>query len=403
MSADITHLHITDFGHGGVGIARHNDKVVFVRGALPGEIVSAAVTKDLAKRTEAVVVDVHEASEHRVDTAWADGAPGRTGAADLAHATLDYQRSLASHVLAGAIRRVGGEDLADHLESRGIIPVVRAVDSAGWHTRTRFDVVATGQGWGMHAEGSPAVLPIDRMPLAVADLESFAFGHDWSQTFRRGERVRFVAPSLGECLAVGERGVFSAPGVQAGQTVTETVSTGTEMFDYDVAAGGFWQVHYLAPRTLLCAVMDGAKVQPGERVLELFSGAGLFTLPLARAVGEHGSVAAFEGDRRAVGYARTNLERFAQASVGVARIDERMDVGNVDVIVADPPRKGLGIGLAQRIAHSVASRIVLVSCDPAAAARDVAALVRCGREVASMHAFDIFPQTHHFEVVTTLA
>ncbi|MGX4707092.1 hypothetical protein ACWJH8_08635 [Actinotignum schaalii] len=68
----------------------------------------------------------------------------------------------------------------------------------------------------------------------------------------------------------------------------------------------------------------------------------------------------------------------------------------------DPPRRGLGCGAPRAPAASRARRIVLVSCDPAALARDVAAMVESGRSVESMRAVDLFPNTHHFEVVTAL-
>lgn len=397
-------LEITDFGHGGVGIARHNDKVVFVRGALPGERVLARVTKDLAKRTEAVVTSVLDASEYRVEVPWPQGAAGVTGGADLAHASLDYQRELKAAVLEGAIRRVGGEELTDHLAQQGITVVVAAVGHGdGWHTRTRFDVVKQKYGFGMYVEGSNDVVGITAMPMAVRDLEEFAFENDWDETFRVGDRVRFVAPSRGENVAVADGVAWSAPGTRADDDVLESVSSGDDMFDYDVAADGFWQVHYRAPRTLLTAGLDGAQIVPGDVVLELFSGAGLFTAPLAKATGESGEVTAFEGDKKAVSYARRNLEQFPWARTFSRRIDARMDLGGADVIVADPPRKGLGIELAQSIAGSQARQIVLVSCDPASAARDVAAMVRSGRTVTSMQAFDIFPHTHHMEIVTVLS
>ncbi len=73
------------------------------------------------------------------------------------------------------------------------------------------------------------------------------------------------------------------------------------------------------------------------------------------------------------------------------------------VVVADPPRAGLGLDVAQAIARGPASRIVLVSCDPAAMARDIAAMVEAGRTVTSMKSIDMFPNTHHFEVVTALS
>ena len=71
-------------------------------------------------------------------------------------------------------------------------------------------------------------------------------------------------------------------------------------------------------------------------------------------------------------------------------------------IVADPPRKGLGRELAGRIGAVGARRIVHVACDPAALARDVAALAEAGYTLAGLRVFDAFPMTHHVECVATL-
>ncbi|WP_434700191.1 hypothetical protein [Trueperella pyogenes] len=109
-------------------------------------------------------------------------------------------------------------------------------------------------------------------------------------------------------------------------------------------------------------------------------------------------MSAIEGSARAVEDARFNLANTPWANVRVQNIDDSAVRGQrADVVVADPPRAGLGKKLAAQLA-----RIVLVSCDPAAMARDVAELVKRGRRVESWRAFDIFPHTHHVEVVTCL-
>ena len=101
--------------------------------------------------------------------------------------------------------------------------------------------------------------------------------------------------------------------------------------------------------------------------------------------------------------ARANLRDLPWARTRAARIDAHALEGvNGDVVVADPPRAGLGTELAAMLGEAKVGRIVLVSCDPAAMARDVAAMHEAGRVVTGFDAVDLFPNTHHFECVTVL-
>ncbi|MDO5496010.1 MAG: methyltransferase, partial [bacterium] len=141
-----------------------------------------------------------------------------------------------------------------------------------------------------------------------------------------------------------------------------------------------------------------------ERVLELYSGAGLFTVPLAEAVGPRGRVSALEGARAAVEDARANLSRHPQARVEVARVDGRRVAahrGAIDVVVLDPPRSGAGGAVTAALLEKAPARIVYVACDPAALARDLKALVGA-YAVETVQAFDLFPSTHHMEMVVGL-
>ncbi len=396
-------LDITDVAHGGVCVGRFDGRVVFVRGALPGERVRATVTKERSKLWNAVVVDVVEASPHRVSHPWPEGSAGQTGAADLGHAAWDYQREMKSAVLAGVIRRIGGEDLEAHLRAgTGIPQVVGIGDGDGWGTRTRIDLVKMDSGFGMFREQSHDLVPLDSMPLAVPDLSTFVFGQDWNDSIAPGTRVRAVSPSSGENVLFTDQGAFGSPAVRGSDVVWESVSDGEQLYDYHVSSGGFWQIHYRAPSELLTRVLAGAKVSPGMTVLELFAGAGLFSVPLAQAVGDRGSFESIEGAKAAVHDARQNLVDYPWAHARSGRIDGGLSDVSADVVVADPPRSGLGVALADTLANSHAKRIVLVSCDPASMARDVSRMIASGRQVASMDALDIFPHTHHFEVVTVL-
>lgn len=406
-------LHIDGVAHGGFGVARADGKVIFVRGVIPGETVDVRVTRERKTMSYAIVDDVAEASPDRVVPAWPEGVAGVTGAADLSHMTLDAQIRWKNDVLADAIRRVGGPRFARHMSERELPTVERLDDGDGWHTRTRFDVTVREGSMAMYREGTHDLVDIEQMPMAV---ESIAAGPG-AETLRllEGKKLHIVAPTGDDPLLTDGRSTWDFSGMlrsertvervdmtasPAGEKATHAVPALPDTLEYGLTSQSFWQSHRHAPVTLISAIVEGAKVFPGDTIYELFSGSGLFTIPLAYATGTHGQVISYEASRRAVEDAKENTRAFSQVSARRGRVTGALVEKGADIIVADPPRTGLGVDLAWDLGRSSARRIVLVSCDPASMARDAAALVESGMEVVSMRAFDLFPHTHHFEMVT---
>ncbi|MDP9800149.1 tRNA/tmRNA/rRNA uracil-C5-methylase (TrmA/RlmC/RlmD family) [Arcanobacterium wilhelmae] len=394
-------IEITDVAHGGVFVGRVDGQVVFVRGALPGEVVDVEVTKKRSKLQFARVVRVLEASPHRVDEVWPDGAAGRVGAADYQHAELSYQRELKAGVIRQLARRLGSQELADSLAGLTVEPVDL---SDGWGRRTRFDLVKLPHGMGMHRESSHDLVALASQPLGVRELEDLdLFGGAWDGAIAAGTRVHVVAPASGDNVVVYGGRAYTAPGDRFRGKIAERATTASQIYDYEISPDGFWQVHAKAPSTLLQLVMAGADLHGGERVAEFFSGAGLFSLPIAKAIGDAGALVTMEGSADAVADARENLSGLGNSTLHAGKIGVRevaQLASGADVVIADPPRAGLGKAEAQAAATSNARRIVLVSCDPAAMARDAQALIENGRELVSAQARDIFPHTHHVEIVS---
>ncbi|MCF2706318.1 class I SAM-dependent RNA methyltransferase [Arcanobacterium haemolyticum] len=403
-------VELTDIAHGGVAVGHYDGRAVFARCGLPGETVRVAVTKERSKLIRGDVIDVlAHPSPHRVENRWKAAGPLGVGGADLGHVAFDYQAEWKTHVLRSNLRRVGGQDLVEHLEARGIdarVTSCRGDDKTlGWQRRTRVEFVIDRDGNpAMYREGSHELVAIDENPLAVDQVDDLdVFSGAWRRFWAPGDRVRAVVPSGSDPLVVVERQTYAFPGIETDPYVREDVVVDGELYTYRVHATGFWQVHERAGEELIAMVMRGAAVEPGDAVVELYSGAGLLTQPLALATGRQGSVRTFEGSRQGVEDARANTRDLPWVTTRTQRVDARLvqwEPGNV--VVADPPRSGLGIDVATALAHSPARRIVLVSCDPAAMARDVATMVESGRRVTSIESVDLFPMTHHFEVVTTL-
>ena len=176
---------------------------------------------------------------------------------------------------------------------------------------------------------------------------------------------------------------------------------------YRISPGVFWQVHTGAATALLEAVLGFVGPCEGASVVDLYAGAGLFSVPLAEAVGPSGSVLAVERDRRACADARHNGATFPTLRVLEGEVTPALvesALGRPDIVVLDPAREGAGIGVMRALAaHTPAVRTVIyVSCDPSSFGRDSRVLLDAGWRLAGLRAFDIFPMTEHVELVAAL-
>ena len=422
---EVLQLSVGEPAHGGACVARdESGRVVFVRHAAPGELVRARVTAVQKKLAWADVVEVVDASPDRVPSVWPQAGPGGVGGGELAHLTPAAQRDWKSRVIAGQLRRVGGEALADAVDALGGVRVAPAPGDEDpgdplTGRRSRIDVVIDADGRvGMHEFRGRRVIALEDMPLAVPAIRELGlFDEDtlWRRLWKPGDRVRAVAPSGGEPVVLIGEDTYAADGVRIDVNVLRwNVPLGSGVESYYVRPSGFWQTHVCGAEVLANAVLAVAfgahEAGAGRAIMELYSGAGLFSVPLARAVGESGHVVTLEGDEGAVCDAGENLAAFDWVDAFVGNVDREGVVdlsgqlGAVpDVVVADPPRAGAGAEVCEAIAATGAPRVVLVSCDPAAGARDLRALTECGYTLASLQAWDLFPHTHHVEMVSVLS
>lgn len=449
MSPDTqTHAHtdlVVDVGpvaHGGHCVARHEGRVVFVRHGIPGEKVRVRLTEDgpAAKFWRADVVEVLEASPDRVDHFWDLADSGRSwshrhppvGGAELGHISLERQRSLKAEVLAEQLRRLAGVELSTPAES-----TVEAVGESapsgmpgglGWRTRAGFAVTPGGK-LGMHAHRSDTVLPVREMPLAVDGINALRL---WEIDLQGIERVEVAAPANGSRPLVL---LVPAPGTRAkrlsailsqlpedvsvasfdsakgealqlrGRTWVQETAAG---HDYRVTGDGFWQIHRNGPDTLVGAVTgylhDGGFLEPGAVVADLYAGAGLFTAPLADAVGVTGSVLSVEGSPGTSRDARKNLHGASQVEIVQGRVERvlREKPRNFDAILLDPPRAGAGKAVVNQLIGAGPRAVAYVSCDPASFARDLGYFQQGGWGLEGLRAFDLYPHTHHMETVALL-
>ena len=428
-------LRVVHGGHcvGGIGEVpgrpEWTGRIVFVRHALPGESVLARVTavRRGGRFIAADAVAILSPAPGRVAPPCPAFRPGGCGGCDFAHATPRLQRSLKADVVSDALRRIGRLPV-DEVPWDGVVHPVRGdVDGLRWRTRSRFQV--TGSGLAMRIHGSRRLVAVSDCPIAQNAVVQAA---ETAARRLRPEPRPDDPPGASEVVAVAPSAGPAVAGT-ADELASTVITETCRGRHFEVSADGFWQVHPGAAETLVAAVIDGLRPGPGDSVLDLYGGVGLFAATVgSRTAGAR--IDLVEGDRLAAAHARSNLADLPDVHVhaldvrawlgidrGAAsrrRRQGRGDRGGAggrggaarssiprqhDLVVLDPPRSGAGAEVITRIVRSRPRAVAYVACDPVALARDLRVFVDSGYRIESLRAFDLFPMTHHIESVAVLS
>ena len=403
-------VEVGGVAHGGHCVARHEGRVVFVRHALPGERVVALVTEgnDGDSFVRADAVEVLEASPDRVAAPCRFAGPGLCGGCDFQHVDVEAQRRLKADVVREQFARVARMPDVD-VEVR---PVPGDADGLRWRTRVEFAVDAEERA-GLRAHRSREVVRIDDCLIATEGvIASGVLDTEWEgcasvdviDAVHPDEPVLVPVPAGAEGKGTDWSETPKGP---VGGLVGELVRQGDWEGEYVVAARGFWQVHPGAASTFLSRVVDLLGAGPGDRVLDLYAGSGLFTMRLGELVERDGVVLGVEGDAVAVANGERNTEHLANVEWRAARVDRELrslvrQGVTADLAVLDPPRTGAGKEVMALLAQVAPRRVVYVACDPAALARDVRQAAEHGYTMTSLEGWDAFPMTHHVECIAVL-
>ena len=383
---------------GGAALAREaNGRVVFVDGALPGERVRARIVQSKKDFARAVTVEVLSPSPDRVAPPCAARADG-CGGCPWQHVRPSAQSLLKVAIVEDALRRIA--------RVRDEVPVTaRPRPARPRRTTVRLGVDPVSGRAGERRRGSHEVVVASAGCGAVHPmLESLVASSSFPG-------AREVALRVG--VASGERGALVDPApASAAAAVPAGTAIGPAAVVHEsvagawlrVSMGSFFQSGPAAAEALVEAVADavGAALPVGGHLLDAYAGVGLFgaTVGASRTA----RVTAIETSRPAVADAEVNL-----AAAGVDAEVVRLEVGRwrpapgappVDVAIADPARSGLGRPGLAALTAAGAERLVLVSCDPASLARDVALLAGAGYRLGAVDLVDAFPDTFHVETVS---
>ena len=426
-------LRVDSVAQGGRGVARRDDGyVVFVAGALPGDLVRARISRSKRGYAEAAAVELLEPSAERVaDACVHDGEP----CPGAPWQGLPYERQLEHKAaqLDEALRRLGG---LDNFETEPMVPAAQP-----WRYRNKLEYSfgeRDGEAvCGFHRRGSwREVVDVDDCRLAT---EANNAARNAVREWARAEGLPAHDTETGTGVL---RNLVVREGARTGQVQTRLVTSPAEIprppvdlhtvidrptggtdgptgvlgeehleeelggLRFRISHSAFFQTNTEMAERLYAIAGEYAQLTGSERLFDLYCGIGTIGLTLASRAGE---VWGLETVPEAVADAERNAARnsvanarfvVADARLGIAPLIER--AGRPDVIVLDPPRAGLSKKIVRRVIECDAPRIVYVSCNPTTLAPNAAQLVEAGYTLRRVRPVDMFPQTPHLECVALL-
>ena len=373
-------------------------RVVFVPGALPGELVDVQITqakKDFARGTVASII---EPSTHRVAPPCEHVARG-CGGCSWQHLDVAQHMEAKIAIVREALRRNGKIGTLE-VVAGGLVPPTAS------RTTLRMAVTPDGR-LGFRRGGSHDVI----------DTPTCLVAHPLLNEFIGDVRVTGATEATLRCgVATGEVGIWlhdedgeDVPGATATGLPSHVV-VGRKAMLHEVVQGvslqvsmaSFFQASQVAAELLVSAVNDAAgdAALSGEYgpIIDAYGGVGLFTATL---VDTDIPVVLVESNPSACSDARSNLH---DHDVSIEQIAvEQWRVQDAGLVIADPARNGLGAMGVNAIVATEAKRIVLVSCDAVAGARDIRLLLDAGYACEGVTVLDLFPNTPHVEVVSSFS
>jgi 23S rRNA (uracil1939-C5)-methyltransferase len=418
--------------YGGDGLARlpadehGTGKSVFVPFVLEGERVEAAITEQKPGFARAQQEAVLAPSAARVSPR----CPyfQRCGGCHYQHASYEHQLEMKAKILRETLQRTGKIELPCELQ-------VHPSPAWNYRNRTRLKVETTPEfALGYYRFRSHEFLPVEQCPISsplinraireipafgrieqipaeLRELELFANQTDDSflvEAYCTTGTSRRDARGLAEKLINGMPGITGVAVFEQNLQPTSEpkrladfgevhIAYQTSRFSYQVSAGSFFQVNRFLIDKLVDIVTAGTA---GDVALDLYAGAGLFSVILARSFAQ---VVAVEASQTSYSDLRHNAPQEVKA---VRAATEQYLEGaseRADLVVADPPRGGLGESNVRSLAKMGPPRVTYVSCDPSTLARDLRTFVGLGYRIEGADLIDLFPQTFHIESVFRLA
>jgi len=380
-------LNIEKLVYGGEGLARSEGRVVLLPFVLPGEEVEADVERAKNDLLRGRVVEVLSPSPLRVPPR----CPYfyRCGGCQYQHATYDSQLDQKRAILHEVLRRVG------KIEYDGEIEIIAGEP---WQYRNRAQLHVENGAIGYFEFGSHRLCPIDHCPISSPKLNEAigVLSRELPKLPRFTTELELFTNETEVQFLPSDR----VPG--AARALLDRIGT-TAPIGYSgfrVSRNSFFQVNRFLIERLVEEAVSGAQ---GEQAIDLYAGVGLFSRALTAGFAR---VTAVEAARSAHRDLQFNVPAAAAIHATAEQYLAEQCLNDLEeapaLILADPPRSGLGKQAVAKLIRIRAPQLRIVSCDPATLARDLRALLAAGYRIDRLTLVDLFPQTSHLETVVRL-
>ena len=435
---------ITDYTAEGQGVARIEGCAVFIPNAIAGETCTVRIEKVGKTWASGKMVEILERSEHRINRVCP--VAKLCGGCDFQHMTYEEELRLKADRVRQCLNRLGGENL-EHVD------ILSAPETTCYRNKAQYPVASkNGRAFaGFFKAGTHQVIENDRCGILPAEMDQVKdavivymnrHGVSAYDELSHSGLVRHIYVRRGVisgqvlvCLAINGRAIAKPSAlidalkkIPGFTTLVLSVNTkkgnavlGDEFItlygpgyiedtlcglSFRLSPRSFYQVNHHQAQRLYASAISQAQITKDDLVLDLYCGVGTITLAMAKAAGK---VIGVEVVEQAVEDARDNAKRngienaeFFCGDAGAAALALEQQGIKADVVVVDPPRKGLNADAIEALSRFAPRRIVYVSCDPATLGRDVALLKERGYRVHNALAADLFPRCSHVESVVCL-
>lgn len=414
----VIELKVDTPAYGAVSIGRWKGKIVFIKNAIPGETVEAVLEEEKRDYYMASAVKILDASPDRIEPTCKYF--GLCGGCQLQYITYDRQVRLKEEVLTNCIKRLAKTEIN--------ISEPLLYDKY-WNYRYRGQFKVSQGKTGFYREKTRDVVDIDDCPLMTPEIKEYFlkakrlitdFGIKEIHISYGSYATAFIkASTYHSYLNKGKVGGAASLDKLAKMLMDSgfcgiVIDSGTKIFKYGspyitldlegmrytISPMSFFQSHWKLNQRVVRFIKERLQHLNGKKVLDLYSGAGNFSLPVAKDADE---IIAVEENPYAIEDGKRNLKingiknyRFIHSSIEALQIKDK-----VDILIVDPPRLGLTNAATEKILAMMPERIAYVSCNPATLARDLRKLL-VKYSIESIRLIDFFPQTYHIESLVFL-
>ncbi len=392
--------------YGGYTLTREEGQgIIFVRGALPEELVEIVIEEKKKDYSIARVVEIIEPSPWRVKPLCE--VYGLCGGCQLQHAEYSYQLTLKAEVLKDILKRIAGLSIE-------IIPVF-SLNPFHYRYRAQFKIGPSGIGF--YKEASRELVNINYCPLMKEGINSLIPPLSGLGNFRSLREIHIASNDKENLLYL--KGINYSPEMIDYLNSWRSNSYGTVVgvsfenkihgiqyiylpygdLQYTVSARTFFQANWELNMELIRKIKE-LITDSSLRILDLYSGAGNFSIPLSLYVKD---VTAVEEDPHAFNDLMRNIDLNDITNLRAVHssIEKFRPSGRYDIVIIDPPRPGLTDRALKRVLEADPEEIFYISCNPSTLARDLKKLSSF-YEIHSIEIFDFFPNTYHIETLTIL-